>query len=444
MEDDENDETQSCCSTNRWWFCGVCESSMAKKTASIACKDCRNWVHLSCANLTFPQAKKLKHKFRCSCCVSKDKVEDDEPAVVTVTDMRDSSADDEESEIADSEVHLTVDDVIVDVEADEADDDKTEQVDEEQKSTVPDAVGDWYCGVCESSMAKKTASIACKDCRNWVHLSCANLTFPQAKKLKHKFRCSCCVSKDKVEDDEPAVVTVTDMRDSSADDEESEIADSEVHLTVDDVIVDVEADEADDDKTEHVDEEQKSTVPDLFDGEEVYLMDTTKSSFKARYEYTPPGSTVHGRVITNTEVRCLVTKNLQKAIEFDGFDHDMHCVGAAIIWHLKDVQKVKKKEVEKVGTEGLAPRVVDAGSQRKRKSEEWVVNVKKRKVNTGEEFSQIRKGREIKVKGKVCKEPCKQQTCRKKCTENLMNDTREAIFQSYWALGDRYAQWDFI
>ena len=156
-----------------------------------------------------------------------------------------------------------------------------------------------------------------------------------------------------------------------------------------------------------------------------------------------------------TDIRCFITKVLQHAKDWKEFDIDLHCVGAAILWSRKDVQRTKKVEMEKIGTEGQAPVLVDAGSQRKRKQDQWAVNKIKHKVNTGKEHTYVRKGKTVKVPAKALKPSCKAEAeehvdgndkgaCRKKCSSHISEEERETIFKAYWALGDRYAQWDFI
>ena len=42
---------------------------MKKSTPSIACRTCKNWVHLKCADLNYKQAKAKFKDFQCSKCV---------------------------------------------------------------------------------------------------------------------------------------------------------------------------------------------------------------------------------------------------------------------------------------------------------------------------------------------------------------------------------------
>ena len=61
----------------------------------------------------------------------------------------------------------------------------------------------WKCGVCDEEMLKKTASIACITCRNYIHLGankCAQLTYKQAVKVEKTFQCIKCTEKQPASD----------------------------------------------------------------------------------------------------------------------------------------------------------------------------------------------------------------------------------------------------
>ena len=54
-----------------FYICGVCHGTVGQREASIACRTCRNWIHLKrCAKLSFKEAKKLKDSYSCPTCVN--------------------------------------------------------------------------------------------------------------------------------------------------------------------------------------------------------------------------------------------------------------------------------------------------------------------------------------------------------------------------------------
>ena len=82
---------------------------------------------------------------------------------------------------------------------------------------------------------------------------------------------------------------------------------------------------------------------ELYNGEEIFLKYRNIKIFKAKFEATPQAeSTVHGRKINENEIRCFITKVMQKALEWEGFDIDVHCVDATILWSKRDAEKIGK------------------------------------------------------------------------------------------------------
>ena len=149
---DSSDAETGCCSTgSKWWICGVCEDMMTKKTPAIACVGgCRNWIHLSCANLNYKEAKRMKKTFMCNSC---------RPV----------------------------------------------------PEPVPEDNRKWMCGFCDEIMSKNTPSIACTGgCRNWIHLKCANLNYKQAKKVEKTFICNNCAPME-LDDSQSDPVSDSDM-----------------------------------------------------------------------------------------------------------------------------------------------------------------------------------------------------------------------------------------
>ena len=100
------------------------------------------------------------------------------------------------------------------------------------------------------------------------------------------------------------------------------------------------------------------------------------------------------------------------------------------------------KVVMEEGTEARHPEEKSPRKARKRKPELWIRNVRKAKVNSGKAYQQVRKdGKVDQAKSKEIGEPCK---CKKKCHENLTNEERSRIFETYWEMGDREVQRGFL
>lgn len=78
--------------------------------------------------------------------------------------------------------------------------------------------------------------------------------------------------------------------------------------------------------------------------------------------------------------------------------------------------------------------------KRKLCKESWTRNIRKRKLNLGEAHSNTRSRW---VEGKKMKEPC-DQFCKFKCTSNINERDRHAIFTNYWQMGDINRQRDFL
>lgn len=109
---------------------------------------------------------------------------------------------------------------------------------------------------------------------------------------------------------------------------------------------------------------------DMYDNKEVFLKFNGFVIFKARYEKSLEGTTVHGRLLPSLEGRFFITKVLKKVMNYPDSDIDRHTVGAAIAWPLKEICRGKRKIVEKIGTEGQVPTIVDIVE--KRNSKNWM------------------------------------------------------------------------
>ncbi|KAL4714240.1 hypothetical protein ACJJTC_009592 [Scirpophaga incertulas] len=82
----------------------------------------------------------------------------------------------------------------------------------------------------------------------------------------------------------------------------------------------------------------------------------------------------------------------------------------------------------------------DSGRLREKFCHEWIDSKRKRLKNTGEAYNS-RNGK-IRDKKNICG-PC-QSTCKLKCFEKFEEETRCAIFNKFWAVGNHSQQYNFI
>ena len=185
----------------------------------------------------------------------------------------------------------------------------------------------------------------------------------------------------------------------------------------------------------------------ILTGEEVYLCHKGIDIFKAKCQEWALGMTVHGQAVAADERRFLITKLLKKANTWNGFDVDRTAVNCFVKWKVKDVRKMKKKEISILGTEATYATPITE-KKRKRAPEKWKANVKKQKVNSGKEYSFVNmrgkkkgdiKRKEEKKVGPVCNEKC-----RNKCSKNISNEERHLIHKNFWSLNDVSLQRAFI
>ena len=188
-------------------------------------------------------------------------------------------------------------------------------------------------------------------------------------------------------------------------------------------------------------EENESDQTLLHDNEEVYLCHLGKDVFKASYQHTSD-TTVHGQTLDKEHGRFYITKALKDANRWKAFNVDKHCVGAAVMWHLKNVWRMMRKPFSEFGTEAAFATPL-VGRRRKRNETEWQKNKKKRITNSGIQFDWKRRkgvvqqfGCERKV-GDRC-----QDTCRKQCNE-IDEESRQEI-HSFWKLGSHTLQRGFL
>ncbi|XP_057305163.1 uncharacterized protein LOC130642101 [Hydractinia symbiolongicarpus] len=118
--------------------------------------------------------------------------------------------------------------------------------------------------------------------------------------------------------------------------------------------------------------------------------------------------------------------------------------GAAILWNKEDVKRRSVLAEQKVGTEASYPTVLTS-RKRKRNPEEWKNNLRKKAVNTGQEFSyQVKNNKDgqmitKKIKKREIKPPC-QEKCRLQCSKSFTNEERLKIFHKFYNTGDKCKQ----
>jgi hypothetical protein len=81
-----------------------------------------------------------------------------------------------------------------------------------------------------------------------------------------------------------------------------------------------------------------------------------------------------------------------------------------------------------------------ASKKRKKETQYWKRVVLKDRLNKSLEYISS-KGQ--KIAAKTMKEPCGS-SCRFKCSEKFTKEVRQNIFNSFYELGDKTRQWDFI
>ena len=96
-----------------------------------------------------------------------------------------------------------------------------------------------------------------------------------------------------------------------------------------------------------------------------------------------------------------------------------------------------------MGTEAKNPTVLKS-RKRKRQPELWKKNIKKKAINSGEEYSyKLRNtdGKEVPktIKKIQMKPPCKE-NCRLKCQDSFPEEERQKIFTEFYATGDKMMQ----
>lgn len=176
---------------------------------------------------------------------------------------------------------------------------------------------------------------------------------------------------------------------------------------------------------------------DLLDGEELYLLKGDSEIFKAKYQETQLGESVHGKVLQLGEGRFFILKVLRGAIKWGEFDPDVMCNGAAIIWRKSEIKRRLLKKDE-FGTEALTPTPRES-RKRKRQPENWKTNIKKRAVNEGKDLSYTKKNEEKTIKKREMKLPCNEK-CRIGCSKLFSEEERQKIFEEFYALGDKSLQ----
>ncbi|XP_066922321.1 uncharacterized protein [Clytia hemisphaerica] len=155
---------------------------------------------------------------------------------------------------------------------------------------------------------------------------------------------------------------------------------------------------------------------------------------------TVDGTLVHGEEIKDNQGRFFIVKVMKKAMEWDSFDLDTMCEGAAILWEKSDIKIISAKNQLESGTEAKTPTPL-AQRKRKRQPENWLVNKKKKAVNSGKELHYETKvsGKKTSkmIKKREMKPPC---NCRLKCSDTFTEEKRIQIFNDFYASGDKKIQ----
>ena len=183
-------------------------------------------------------------------------------------------------------------------------------------------------------------------------------------------------------------------------------------------------------------EENKSNKSfELADLEEVYLCSEGRKLFRAQYSFCPIGSTVHHKQVAQKQGRFLIKEILQDATKWSFFDEDIHMPGSFILWCYTDVTKVFDigSNFTPDGSHAEQPTPL-AEKKRKRNSDKWQRNKRKRALNKG-----------IIKPGEVLPEDDKQQPCtipssscsdkcRLQCTKNISSLQRHQICNEFYKL----------
>ena len=179
-----------------------------------------------------------------------------------------------------------------------------------------------------------------------------------------------------------------------------------------------------------IDDDTAAETNTLLNGSSVYLLYGNKKVFKAKYEATEAGTQVHGELISIGEGRFFIESIMSKAHEnFEGFDMDIHAIGSAVIWSISEVEPIKRKLIQKQGTECTSPQLKST-PKKKKDPESWKKNIRKRKTNSGQSYVYTVKSKKTKEEVKKCtigrrmKSACS-------CKKNVVRSSQKTCGRKY-------------
>ena len=172
-------------------------------------------------------------------------------------------------------------------------------------------------------------------------------------------------------------------------------------------------------------------------GEEVMLWHYKKHIFKATYDISIPGSTIHGKSINENEGRFIISKVFKEAVEWLEFESDMHVVGAFVKWDLRDVTKISNLTLDEINSS--CSTVYEKATplqerKRKRNPSKWKTAQRKKARSEGRAYEYITKTKEVKGrKERSIKQGCSDE-CKKLCNRKINQEERKKLFENFWSL----------
>ena len=146
---------------------------------------------------------------------------------------------------------------------------------------------------------------------------------------------------------------------------------------------------------------------------------------------------MHGKRLTENDGCFIIIKVFQTATYWPDFDCEEHLNGSILMWQLSNTKKLnwldKSEATSNCPMHSETPVPLER-RKRKRNSDLWLANVKKKARNEGKEYQYKTKSGERKTMPKCkMKESC-HCSCRKKCSTHFSPDDRNIIFSHYWKL----------
>ena len=112
-------------------------------------------------------------------------------------------------------------------------------------------------------------------------------------------------------------------------------------------------------------------------------------------------------------------------------DEEVHCEGAAILWHLAKVQKQDVKEVSHK-CHGQKPILLET-QKRKRNEKDWKQNFKRQKVNSDQKYShKSAKTGEAEIRQAWAVQEVCNKTCKRKCHDFIDKHEKKLINKNDW------------